>query len=76
MCRCEEISEGEIRDAINRPLGAVSMDGIKRRVRAGMGRCQAGFCTARVMEILAEEKGIPLDHVCKNSKGSELIWEE
>ena len=76
VCRCEEISEGEIRDAINRPLGAVSMDGIKRRVRAGMGRCQAGFCTARVMEILAEEKGIPLDHVCKNSKGSELIWEE
>ena len=73
VCRCEQISEGEIVDAIRRPLGAVSMDGVKRRVRAGMGRCQAGFCTPRVMEILARERGIFIEAVCKNVEGSELI---
>ena len=56
ICRCEGVSEGEIVDAINRTLGATSMDGIKRRVRQGMGRCQAGFCTPKTMEIFAREK--------------------
>ncbi len=55
ICRCEMITEGEILDAIHRPLGARSLDGIKRRTRAGMGRCQAGFCSPRTMEILARE---------------------
>lgn len=55
ICRCEMISEGEIIDAINRPLGAKSLDGVKRRTRAGMGRCQAGFCSPRTMEILERE---------------------
>lgn len=73
ICRCEEISEGEIVDAIHRPVGAVSMDGVKRRVRAGMGRCQGGFCTPRVMEILARELNIPITQVCKNAPGSELL---
>ena len=73
ICRCEEISEGEIVDAIRRPLGAVSMDGIKRRVRAGMGRCQAGFCTPKTLDILARERNIPMEKVCKNSEGSELL---
>lgn len=73
VCRCEMISEGEIRDAIRRPLGARTMDGIKRRTRAGMGRCQSGFCTPRTMEILAEELGIKLQEVSKNGRGSELI---
>lgn len=73
ICRCENISEGEIIDAIKRPLGAVSLDGIKRRVRAGMGRCQAGFCTPRTMEILAKERGIAMEDVCKNRTGSELL---
>lgn len=73
VCRCEQISEGEIVDAIRRPVGAVSMDGVKRRVRAGMGRCQAGFCTPRVMEIIARERGIPITQVCKNAPGSELL---
>lgn len=72
VCRCEGISEGEIVDAVTRTLGAVSMDGIKRRVRAGMGRCQAGFCTPRVMEILARETGRPPEEICKNQPGSEL----
>ena len=54
VCRCEQISEGEILDALHRTLGAKSMDGLKRRVRQGMGRCQGGFCTPRAMELLAE----------------------
>ena len=54
-------------------LGARSMDGIKRRVRQGMGRCQAGFCTPRAMEILSRETGIPITEICKNRKGSEMI---
>lgn len=73
ICRCENISEGEIVDAVTRTLGARSMDGIKRRVRQGMGRCQAGFCTPRAMEILSREAGIPMEEICKNRKGSELI---
>ena len=73
VCRCEEISEGEIVDAIRRVPGAVSLDGIKRRVRQGMGRCQAGFCTPLAMEILARELGIPMEKVTKNRPGSEQI---
>ena len=73
VCRCEQISEGEIVDAIRRPLGAKSLDGVKRRVRAGMGRCQAGFCTPRTMEILARELGVDITAICKNNPGSELL---
>ena len=53
VCRCEGVTMGEILDAIHRPLGATTLDGIKRRTRAGMGRCQAGFCTPKNMELLA-----------------------
>lgn len=73
VCRCENISEGEILDAINRTLGARSLDGVKRRVRQGMGRCQAGFCTPRTIELLAESLKIPMEKVCKNRPGSEMI---
>lgn len=73
ICRCEEISEGEIIDAIHRTLGAVSLDGVKRRVRAGMGRCQAGFCTPRTMEILARETGKTMEEICKNTPGSSML---
>ena len=73
ICRCESISEGEILDAIHRPLGARSLDGIKRRVRAGMGRCQGGFCAPRVMEILARELGVDQLDVTKAGPGSELL---
>ena len=73
VCRCEMVTEGEIREAIRRKPGAKSMDGVKRRVRAGMGRCQAGFCTPRVMEILSEELGVPMEEICKNRPGSELL---
>lgn len=57
ICRCETVTEGEIVNAIRRPLGARSLDGVKRRTRAGMGRCQSGFCAPRTMEILARELG-------------------
>lgn len=73
ICRCENVSEGEIVDAINRTLGAKSLDGIKRRVRQGMGRCQASFCTPRTMEILSRELGISMEEVCKNAPGSEML---
>ena len=73
VCRCENVSEGEIVDSIRRPLGARSLDGIKRRVRQGMGRSQAGFCTPRTMEILSRETGIPMEKICKNQPGSEMI---
>lgn len=73
ICRCEMISEGEIRDAIRRPLGARSLDGVKRRTRAGMGRCQAGFCSPRTMEILSEELKEPMDAVTKSGGNSRLI---
>ena len=76
VCRCEEISEGEIIDAITRPLGAKSLDGIKRRVRAGMGRCQGGFCSPKVMELLEKYASIPFDEITKNSKGSNITVEE
>ena len=62
ICRCEQISKGEILDAIQRPVGATTVKGVKKRVRPGMGRCQGGFCEPAVVEILAEELGIsPLD---------------
>lgn len=73
VCRCENVSEGEIVDSIRRTLGATSLDGVKRRVRQGMGRCQAGFCTPRTMEILARELGRPMESICKNGPGSEIL---
>lgn len=73
ICRCEMISEGEILDAIRRPLGAKSLDGVKRRTRAGMGRCQSGFCSPRTMEILARELSVDMSEITKSGKGSGLI---
>lgn len=73
VCRCETVTEGEILDCIHRPLGARSMDAVKRRVRAGMGRCQGGFCGPRVIEILARELGITVEEVNKNKEGSYMI---
>ncbi len=76
VCRCENVSEGEIVDSINRTLGAKSLDGVKRRVRQGMGRCQAGFCTPKTMEILARELNVKMESICKNGKGSEILVDE
>lgn len=73
ICRCEEISEGEIVESLQRPFGPASLDGIKRRVRAGMGRCQAGFCSVKVMEIISRERGIPLSDIRKNEAASKVL---
>lgn len=73
VCRCETVTEGEVLDAIHRPLGATTLDGVKRRTRAGMGRCQAGFCTPRTMEILARECGTGMEEIRKNGVDSGLI---
>ena len=73
ICRCEMITEGEIMDAINRPLGAKSLDGVKRRTRAGMGRCQAGFCSPRTMEIISRELGISQLEITKNGGKSNMV---
>lgn len=85
VCRCEEVSEGEIRDAlVPRPtsegdggtearLEASSLDAVKRRTRAGMGRCHGGFCTPRVMEIVAAELGEPVAAVTRKGPGSYLV---
>lgn len=73
ICRCEHISEGEILDSIHRPLGAKSLDGVKRRTRAGMGRCQSGFCSPKVLEILARELGVSPEEITKSEPGSEIL---
>ena len=73
ICRCEQISEGEIVDAIHRVPGAKSLDGVKRRVRAGMGRCQGGFCSPRVMDILSRELNRPQTELTKSGGESKLL---
>lgn len=73
VCRCEMITEGEIIDAIQRPLGARSLDGVKKRTRVGMGRCQTGFCSPKTMEILARELHIPISEVTKSGGNSGII---
>lgn len=73
VCRCEVVTEGEIVSAITRPLGAKDLDGVKRRTRAGMGRCQMGFCTPKVMEILARELGTNMKEITKSGKNSKVV---
>ena len=75
VCRCEEITEGEILEAIRRNPPARDIDGVKRRTRAGMGRCQGGFCMPSVAEILSDELGIPFEQVTKSGQGSEITFE-
>ena len=73
VCRCETITEAEIMQAIHRPLGAKSVDAVKRRVRAGMGRCQAGFCGPKVLEILARELKVDASEITKKGDGSYMV---
>lgn len=73
ICRCENISEGEIIDAIRRPLGATTVDGIKRRVRPGSGRCQGGFCQPEIISILARELNKPVEEIVMFNKDSKII---
>lgn len=76
ICRCEEVSEGEILDAVHSTLGARTLDGVKRRTRAGMGRCQAGFCSPRVMEILSRELELDLTEIRKSGRDSQIVLEK
>ncbi len=76
VCRCEKITEGEILEAVRSPLRPVTVDGVKRRVRAGMGRCQGGFCMPRVMEIIARENDMSIEEVTKFGKGSYVLLKE
>lgn len=76
VCRCEEVSKGEILDAMRRSLPCDTVDGIKRRVRPGMGRCQGGFCGQQVVKLISEEKYIPLEEVCKGYPGSRILFGE
>lgn len=73
VCRCETITEGEIIHAIRRPIGATTVDGIKRRTNAGMGRCQGGFCGPKVLEILQRELGYAPTEVLQDQPGSYII---
>ena len=73
ICRCENVTEGDIVDAISRRPGAVTLDGVKRRCRTGMGRCQGGFCGPRVQQILARELGRPLDGIVLEKKNSYIL---
>lgn len=76
ICRCEEISKGEILDALRRCVPCDTVDGVKRRARPGMGRCQGGFCGPLVLDIIAKEKGVAYDRVSKSGDGSEILYEK
>lgn len=75
ICRCETITEGEILDAIKAPAGARDVDGVKRRTRAGMGRCQGGFCGSKVVELLARELGVEINEITKCGGNSKILYE-
>ena len=76
ICRCETITEGEIIDAIHSPITPTSIDAVKRRCNAGLGRCQGGFCGPRVLEILARELKIPPENILQDKAGSYMITGE
>lgn len=73
ICRCEKVSEGEIIEAISRPLGAKSLDALKRRVRVLSGRCQGGFCSPKVLKILSKQIGVPETQIPKNNPKSKVL---
>lgn len=75
ICRCEGISKGEIVDTIHSPIPATTIDALKRRVRPGMGRCQGGFCSPLVTQIICEETGLSPEEVTKSGEDSNLILE-
>jgi glycerol-3-phosphate dehydrogenase len=74
ICRCEQISRGEVKDALHRNIPCDTLDGVKRRVRPGMGRCQGGFCGPLVLQIIAEEIGKNVAEVGKSAPGGEILF--
>lgn len=73
VCRCESVTEGEILESIKRPLGAKNIDAVKRRTRAGMGRCQSGFCLSKIVEILSNELNLPPEEITKFGGDSNIL---
>ena len=73
ICRCELVTEGDILESIRRPVGATTLDGVKRRTRAGMGRCQSGFCSPKVVEILSRELNQDVSKITKMGGKSVFI---
>ena len=73
ICRCETVTEGEILEALHSPIPPCSVDGVKRRVNAGMGRCQGGFCGPRVVDILARELKLSPGDIVQDQAGSWLL---
>lgn len=73
VCRCESVTLGEIEEALTRAPRAKTLDGIKLRTRAGMGRCQSGFCQPAQLELLMKEYGLKAGQVTKNGKNSFII---
>ncbi len=74
VCRCETVTQGEVLDAIHAPVGAVDLDGVKRRVRVGAGRCQGGFCGPAALELLARELHMPREEITKCGGDSHILW--
>ena len=74
VCRCEEISLGQIKDALTRSVPCDTLDGVKRRVRAGMGRCQGGFCGPLVLKTIAQVKKMDYDQVAKKDDQSRILF--
>lgn len=73
VCRCESVTKAEVMQALENPFGVKTLDGIKRRTRCGMGRCQGGFCTPRIVEIM-QQQGIPLENITKKGANSKLFY--
>ena len=73
ICRCEGVTEGEILNAIRTNPKPVDLDGVKRRTRAQMGRCQGGFCTPYIMKLLAKEQGVDLTEITKKGGKSQIV---
>jgi len=73
VCRCEHVTRAEVSAALRNPFGARTMDAVKRRTRCGMGRCQGGFCTPRIVEIMQDE-GSPLEGITKRGGRSRLFF--
>ena len=74
ICRCEEISKGEILDALRAPICVPTVDGIKKRIRPGMGRCQGGFCSPLVTKIIADYLNVPISDVRKSADASIITF--
>jgi len=73
LCRCEQVTEGDVRRLLSSPLPPHSLEGVKRRLRVGMGRCQGAFCSPRIVALLAREWGIPFEDVPVNEAGGRLV---